>query len=550
MSETVLMRPVLGARTLTVRTWQALYRDRWASAFVAICTIATFLLGCYHLGVPSVWGDEAASISIASQNGLALFHSIGRDGGNLAFYYLVLHFVILVFGSGTDTLRLFSVLCATAITPLSFCLGRLLFSRRAGLFCAALTAMSLPILNWAQQIRGYTLVALLLTGSSLALVVAVRDRSTRMFGVYGLLALASCYTELLAGIVIISQFISLALHPKFRKVLKQVALTGLGLVVFLVPLGLIALGRGSSQLFWLGTPNAYSVREDVTFLSSARPNALSISTSHALTELTVILVCVGVVIGIAHALITRRSFKAFGVVLAFLWLVLPPTIAYYISMVYHPVFLDRYFVMCVPALTLLISYALSMIPIMPVAWAGCAVVIGLRAQQLPHTYNISIDEWRTATEVVANETQPGDCIAFYFNDGFTDFAYYLEHPPAGMHRNPAIPRSVLPAIGLGPHLGDGSLANFPAIVESYDTLDSAQIANVEATCPALYLLVNHNGQSSDSTGARLVSSRIITMRDHLQLAYSEMTTDRMRSITIYRFSQANPLVTRSLRSGK
>jgi len=369
-----------------------------------------------------------------------------------------------------------------------------------------------------------------------------------MFIVYGVLALASCYTELLAGIVVAAQFIALVIHPRSRALIRQLAATLVGIVVLLVPLALIAIGRGSNQLFWLGIPNRYSIREDTAFLSSARPNSLTISTSHALTELTVILVCVGFVIGVAHALIAHRATIAHGVVLAALWLFAPPALAYYISTVYHPVFLDRYFVMCVPALTLLVGYALSMIPIMPLAWICCGAIIFLRAEQLPNTYNISFDEWRSVTAIVVNESRPGDCIAFYFNDGYTDFAYYLEHPPAAMHPNATIPRPVLPAIPFGNDPRNRSLANYPAIVESYQTLDSAQVARVQATCPVLYVLVNHDGHSSDSSGAQLVSSKFTSMRSRLQLAYSEMSANRQRSITIFRFSHPYPLTTSSLRS--
>src|ERR1700678_2840688 len=84
---------------------------------VGLCCALALGLGLFDLGTRSIWGDEGASHAIASQHGQALWSGIARDGGNLALYYLVLHFVIEVFGSGEIVLRLFSVFCSVATVP-------------------------------------------------------------------------------------------------------------------------------------------------------------------------------------------------------------------------------------------------------------------------------------------------------------------------------------------------------------------------------------------------------------------------------------------------
>ncbi len=535
----ITMHLIRRAHVCSTRILDVVRGDYWATVFVATCTIATFFLGTFHLGVPSVWGDEAASISISSQNGSALFRAISHDGGNLSLYYLVLHVILKLFGTGTDTLRMVSVACATLLTPGSYLLGKAVFSRRAGLFSAALMAISLPVLNWAQQMRGYDLVALLLTASSLALVIALRDGRKRMFVIYGVFAVLSCYTELLAGFVIVAQLIAVLFHPRFRASLKYMAALMPAMIVALLPLAVIATARGANQLFWLARPNILTVREDIAFLSSARPNTLTTSSSHLLTEATVILLCVGFVAGIIQAKFTNHRTVGFGVILAGLWLVLPPAIAYAISLNYHPVFYDHYFVMCIPGMTLILAYVLSIVPLMPLSWACCAAIIFLRAEQLPNTYNISIDNWRLATTTVINESAPGDCIAFYFNDGFADFAYYLEHPPAGMRRDAPIPRPVLPALTFGSDPRNRSLADYPAIVESYKILDTAQIALVAATCPVLFVLVNHDGNDGKTPGAKAVSTNLITLRNRLQHAYGASTSKRLQSIRIFTYFHLN-----------
>jgi hypothetical protein len=501
-----------------------------------LCTIALIVLGCYHIGNPSVWGDEGASISIASQHGMALVHAIAHDGGNLALYYFALHLLILVFGTGTDTLRIFSVVCAAVCVPLSYALATLLVSRRAGLFASAMTAMTLPLIYWAQQIRGYTLAVALVTGSAVALTLAMRDGRLAAFVWFAVLGVMSCYTELLAGMVVLIQFVTISMTPTIRSRWRQLLVTGIVMAIALVPLGLMAHTRGSRQLFWLGAPKRKQMREAVAFLASARVNGIATHTSHALTEASVILVCLAIVFGFGTAL-WRRSFEpARTVLLGGLWLSVPLVVAYSISIHVTPIFLDRYFLICVPALTLMLSLVFGVIPFAPLGWIGVALLIGFRSQHIGSTYNVTVDDWRSATTMVVNESRPGACVAFYFNDGFVDFAYYLEHRPSAMRADSTIPRSVLPDLSFSPGLTSGNMGRFPAIVESYNVLDSRQIYGVAASCPELFVLSNHDGHNSASSGAVSVWAKFVRMRSDLVSAYGTMERISLGSITIYRFS--------------
>src|SRR5579871_4360342 len=89
------------------------------------------LLCAIELDTRSLWIDEGATFSIASQHGAALWHAVAHDGGNMLLYYLLIHFVISLFGSAAWVLRLVSVLATGATGGLSAALGlRLLGDRR------------------------------------------------------------------------------------------------------------------------------------------------------------------------------------------------------------------------------------------------------------------------------------------------------------------------------------------------------------------------------------------------------------------------------------
>jgi hypothetical protein len=452
--------------------------------------------------------------------------------------------IILVFGTSTDTLRLFSALCGAVCVPFAYVLGLLLVGRRCGHICAALTAVTLPLIYWSQQIRGYSFVVALLTLSAIMLTKAMQDGSRVWFICFSIVAILACYTELFAAIVVVAQFLTLMISSNFRARLRRLIFSGVFVAAAAgVPLLLMATARGSKQLFWLGPPGAKQVRETVAFLASSRVNTVTTSTTHLLTEITVILVCIAIVVGLVQAIILRNSESARTVLLGATWLCLPIALSFWISTNYSSVFLDRYFLITIPALTLLVGYLLSVIPYAPVCWVGCAAIIGLRAEHFGSTYNVNIDNWRTATTMVVNDAEPGACVAFYFNDGFVDFAYYLEHPPQAMHANVTIPRSILPALSFGSHLRDINIGHYPAIVESYDALSPREITSQAKSCTQLFLISNHDGHNSNTSGSQEVWRRFVAMRTGLGSAFGEMHTTNLGSITIYQFEHQTSVTT-------
>src|SRR5215469_7341758 len=128
-----------------------------AALAIALCLI--------ELTTRSLWLDEAATVAIASQHGSALWSAIAHDGGNMLGYYALLHVLIAWFGDGALVIRLPSVLAAGAAAGAVSLLGLRLFDRRVALAAAALTAVSLPLVFWGQNARGYAAMVALVAGS-------------------------------------------------------------------------------------------------------------------------------------------------------------------------------------------------------------------------------------------------------------------------------------------------------------------------------------------------------------------------------------------------
>ena len=146
---------------------------------VALPAVLALVLAAVELTARSLWIDEAASVAIASQHGSALWHAIAHDGGNMVAFYLLLHVLIGWFGDGEAVIRIPSVIATGASVAAVGVLGLRLFDRRVALAAALLAAVSLPLVYWGQNARGYALMAAFATGSYLAFAVIVTSADDR-----------------------------------------------------------------------------------------------------------------------------------------------------------------------------------------------------------------------------------------------------------------------------------------------------------------------------------------------------------------------------------
>ena len=139
-------------------------------------------LRLYRIGAQPLWVDEASSLRFARQTLPQLWnwHSL-VDPGNPPLYYSLLH-GWLVFGDSETALRLLSALFGVLTIPLVYALGRTIRDHRLGIVSALLFAIS-PFQIWyAQEARGYSLLALGATAAmwGVASLLRTPERSGRV----------------------------------------------------------------------------------------------------------------------------------------------------------------------------------------------------------------------------------------------------------------------------------------------------------------------------------------------------------------------------------
>lgn len=136
--------------------------------------------------VPSLWTDEAATITAASMSWRdlwAMLHTLDAVHG---LDYAFMHIWINIVGASEVSLRLPSALATGVAAAGAYVVGRQLKDHRLGVFTAVVLTV-LPRSTWAAvEARSYPLTVAVGAWATVALLAALARPSTRRWVVYGL----------------------------------------------------------------------------------------------------------------------------------------------------------------------------------------------------------------------------------------------------------------------------------------------------------------------------------------------------------------------------
>jgi hypothetical protein len=484
-------------------------RDRLADLLVvAIPSLLALALCLYQITTRSLWLDESATVAIASQHGGAFGAALARDGGNMLAYYALLHVLIGWFGSGALVLRLPAAIAAAATVALVGLLGLRLADRRVAAVAGVLTAVSLTLVYWGQDARGYTPMIALVTGSFLALVAILQRRGGRVTWVaYVACTTAAVYMGLEAVLIVPAQLLALIwFRDRWRPVAAGVAVSA----ACCIPLAVLAAERGSGQLFWVPAPSLRVLKQVLDALSSSglQPSFYT-STSTALLVLTLVVLIVGAA-GTWTLWRTAGGDAAWRPGTMVAWLLVPAVVALVESAVGQSIFQARYLLVSLPAVSLLLAWTLAgqrvrsaRRPIRLLSLGLLAALIALRALQVAPAYGVSSENWRGATDYVVAHTQQRDCIAFYPLDNRQAFRYYLRDLARA-------PRPILPTLPW-PYVRP--------FVEDYSSLSPAQVAALPRQCGRVWLVASHEGKVGGPPVSRGNYARFVQLTGGLRREY-------------------------------
>jgi mannosyltransferase len=417
-------------------------------SLLGITTLAVFLRLLF-LGADSFWADEIFSVSQArARNWSEFWDGIFPLEVNMAPYYVLLRFWLNL-GTSEFIIRSLSVVFAVATVPAIYALGTRLFGVWVGLIAALLVTINAFHIEYSQEARGYSMVVLLVTLSSLLLIRGVERPSWTNWAAYVILSTLAVYTHFYSGLVLLAHAISLLF-------LSPGALPWKGLVPSAAIIGVLSFPAAYFLRIKLQTDvSAPDVGDgpvwSLEILESNLHRFFSPLTGdmgsqygNILLLIYLFAVFVACIVGVRTLLGSKRSIEGRKFLLLLSWLFVPLSIGLALSLIADKV-LPKHFIVCLPALALLAAVGISHIArigfprtptparrFFPVASALLLAAIAAVSAQEIFAYHTAPphEDWKSAADWVESEWQSGDGMLFYVPRMEKKFRYYFRNPEA------------------------------------------------------------------------------------------------------------------------
>jgi uncharacterized membrane protein len=397
-------------------------RPRYFGWAVVLILVGGFGLRVWRIAHNSLWIDEA---STAFRVQTSLGHTLTYLSENAAqgpLYYLLLH----LFPRDNELLLRFpSVLAGVlGIAVLIFAVVRLGENYSLALVAGALLAVN-PYHIWLSRMaRVYSLLFLLaLVNSCSFLILLQKDRrrlNWLIFIVSGMAAYVSHYFALALPLVqyTVFAFVLPGKRRFFRRWFRAQIVMGTPLLLWVIRL--IQGQRAAVGVGWIPKPGLNDVRLTVWNMTldynGTQPWYILVG---------LVAVVAGLTLGFYYAWTERKTRRA-----NFYWLwlfVVPLVAAFAVSVIVHPLYVDRYFAIFLPALILLMLNGWQHIRWRVVSYglAGTVIVVNLAVViAAVHGADDEREDWRAAAQYIQQGYSPGDGLLVETPDRLLPLRYY------------------------------------------------------------------------------------------------------------------------------
>ncbi|WP_394768302.1 glycosyltransferase family 39 protein [Lacisediminihabitans sp.] len=381
---------------------------------VAALGTAAALVSAAGSWIPSLWGDEAASLLSAQRPLPSLFVMLGHVDAVHGAYYLLLHGWIRLAGTTPFALRLPSaVAVGLAVAAVTLIAARLRSPRvavAAGIICCLLPRVT----YMGEEARSYAASAAIAAWLTYLLVELMRRQSPPvwLWVAYGTLLAAGVYLFLYVGLLVLAHAIVLAASRAGRAVLTRWTIACAAALLAVSPL-----------VFW-----AIDERRQIAYLASRTEvsfGTLTVSLWFGSVEFAVIAWLL-ILVALATPLVARiRRRDLTGLraprppsleLVAATWLFVP-SLTLVTSQFFVADFTARYLSYCAPAAALLIACGVDRLASRR-GWAIAASTVAVvalatpayLAQRGPYSKNDS--DWSAISATLGVRARAGDAVAF------------------------------------------------------------------------------------------------------------------------------------------
>ncbi|HUK31029.1 MAG TPA: glycosyltransferase family 39 protein [Candidatus Acidoferrum sp.] len=376
-------------------------------------------LRVYMVGARSLWIDEGVSAGIARLPWNAMQSVIWRHEANMALYYILLHEWTRL-GDSEAWLRGMSMLAAVAAIVVVFILARRMFGRNVAFIAAGLIAFNAYHIQYSQEARSYALLSLAVTITTFLLLRAVESPSSGNWTLFALASALAVYLQFFVVFVTAAQGIGVLLWRRRALKVRPLTLAGVVFAITLIPIiEFIRDNIGQRQLNWVPPVTASGLYAAALSLAGwGGPTLLALT-------LGFVVWCMAA--GGRGWLRGEPDDETFNLGVVTLWLVFPFAITIAVSPWRH-LFVPRYMVMTLPALAILVARGVARLRLqwqVPVLVVFAVLLV--RGDRAYYAGMSGIGEdWRSATQFILRNAQPGDAVIFNNGIGHPAYAYYAE----------------------------------------------------------------------------------------------------------------------------
>lgn len=353
---------------------------------------------------PSLWFDEAATISAATRSVSQLWDLIGHIDAVHALYYLGMHGWFTVFPATEFWSRFSSCLAVGGAAAGVVVLGRQ-FGNRTVSVCAGVLFAMLPRITWAGiEARSYSWSTLAAVWLTVLLISAIRRDRAALWASYGALLVVSAVLNIFAVLMVVPHAVAVTMLGDRRARARWATVTTAGVLV--VAPFFVWCRSQSFQVGWISPPGLHTVTEVVL------EQYFDHSVAFALLAAAVLSAPLLVPRLRPAGENTRRL-----VAIAAVWVIAPTAVLLVYSAAAQPLYYPRYLCFTTPAMALLLAVC-----VVAVARSREWITAALAVFALAATPNyITVQrgpyakegmDFSQVADVIAAHSSPGDCVIF------------------------------------------------------------------------------------------------------------------------------------------
>lgn len=403
-------------------------------AVLSMLMLSVIVLSVLIFSNQSLRLDEAQSLWQTSRDPIAMFRIIAQDV-HVPLYHIMLHYWQQFIGNSVAAARMMSMVFFILLIPAVYITGKRAYSSSVGLFAAVLVAAS-PFLNWyGNEIRMYSLFALMTVLNQYFFIRIFMDRpSVRLASEktadvkghiwlgYILTSVIGMFTHYFFAFNVIAQIIFFVAYRRHfpkpaMKAFLMIAL--LGVILFVPWLYYVYhLGAAANTQPALSEPTSIDIFNTFSQFLFGFQNDQTNTILLSLWPLVVLLIFLSL----------RRNQKIEPqTAYLFVSLVMPILLALMISEAWKPIYLTRYLILSLPSLYLLISWVLSTYPKRLAFFLRTALVsimIVTMAVEAVSAATPVKEDYRDASYYLESRAKPTDVIVLSAPFTIYPFEYY------------------------------------------------------------------------------------------------------------------------------